>query len=60
MRKAKATTANKIDDQTEDIQEHFAGIYSTLYNSVDDYDDLMDVAKILDSKISSKCVDEVD
>ena len=60
MRKAKATTANKIDDQTDDIQEHFAGIYSTLYNSVDDYEDLIDVAKILDSKISNKCVDEVE
>ena len=60
MRKAKATSANKIDDQTEDIEEHFAGIYKELYNSVDDYDDLMDVAKILDSKISNKCAIEVE
>ena len=55
MRKAKSTSANKIADQNEDIEEHFAGIYKTLYNSVDDYDDLIDVAKILDSKISNKC-----
>ena len=60
MRKAKATSANKIDDQTEDIEEHFAGIYKELYNSIDDYDDLMDVAKILDSKISNKCAIEVE
>ena len=60
MRKAKSTSANKIADQNEDIEEHFAGIYKTLYNSVDDYDDLIDVAKILDSKISNKCANEVD
>ena len=60
MRKAKATTANKIDDKTEDIEEHFAGIYKSLYNSVDDYDDLVEVSKIIDSKISNKSVDEVE
>ena len=60
MRKAKSTTANKIDDKTEDIEEHFAGIYKSLYNSVDDYDDLVEVSKIIDSKISNKSVDEVD
>ena len=37
IRKAKATTANKIDGKTENIEDHFAGIYKTLYNSVDDY-----------------------
>ena len=31
MRKTKATSANNIDDQTEDIEEHFAGIYGTLF-----------------------------
>ena len=60
MRKAKAPTANKIDGKTEDIKEHFAGIYKTLYNSVDDYDDSMKVSYIIDSKISIDCVAEAE
>ena len=40
LRRAKATTANKIDDKTVNIEEHFASIYGSLYNSVDDYDEL--------------------
>ena len=60
MRKAKTTTANKIDDKTENIEEHFAGIYKTLYNSVDDYDALIEVSEIIDSKISVKSVAEVE
>ena len=60
MRRSKATTANKIDDKIENIQEHFAGIYRTLYNSVDDYDNLIEVSKIIDSKISNQSIDEVE
>ena len=60
LRKAKAPIANKIDGETENIEEHFAGIYKTLYNSVDDYNSLIDVANIIDSKISNKSIDEVE
>ena len=41
MRKSKVITANKIDDKTMNIEEHFASIYSSLYNSVDDHADLV-------------------
>ena len=60
MRKAKPATANKIDDQTEDIQEHFAGIYRNLYNSVDDYEELLTVSKEIESKITENTGNEVE
>ena len=59
MRKAKESYANKIDDKTTNIEEHFAGIYENLYNSVDDENNLKDVAKIIESKISEGCAGEV-
>ena len=55
MRKANTLSANKIDDKTENIEEHFAGLYKTLYNSVDDQDSLQDVASI---KLDEKMVDK--
>ena len=60
MRRTAPATANKIDDKTENIQEHFASIYSGLYNSVDDYDDLMKVTKEIESKISESSCQEVE
>ena len=60
MRRTAPATANKIDDKTENIQEHFASIYSDLYNSVDDYDDLMKVTKEIESKISESSCQEVE
>ena len=59
MRKSKATTANKIDEKNENIEEHFASIYKNLYNSVNDYDNLVEVAKVIDSKISYTSLTEV-
>ena len=59
MRRTKATTANKIDDKSDNIEDHFAGLYKTLYNSVDDYEGLIKVADILDSKIDSESNREV-
>ena len=59
MRKANTLSANKIDDKTKNIEEHFAGLYKTLYNSVDDQDSLQDVASIIDSKISNNCKEEI-
>ena len=55
MRKANTLSANKIDDKTKNIEEHFAGLYKTLYNSVDDQDSLQDVASI---KLDEKMVDK--
>ena len=40
MRKAPTAIVNSIDGVTEDIPEHFASIYSRLYNSVDEKSEL--------------------
>ena len=60
MRKSKSIVANKIDDKTENIEEHFASIYSSLYNSVDDYDKLLKVAEDIENKLDDKSIDEVE
>ena len=59
IRKSKPVVANKIDDKTENIEGHFAGIYSTLYNSVDDHENLNSVANDIESRISENSVEEV-
>ena len=59
MRKSKESLVNKIDDKTKNIEEHFAGIYENLYNSVDDENDLREVAKIIESKINGDSAREV-
>ena len=59
MRKAKESFVNKIDNKTADIEEHFAEIYESLYNSVDDYNDIKDVAKLIEAKISVESSEEV-
>ena len=60
MRKSKSVVANKIDDKTENIEEHFSNIYSSLYNSVDDYDELLKVAEKIETKIGDESLKEVD
>ena len=47
MRNYRQSSANKIDDQTENKEDHFARIYSKLYNSVDDKEELIDISKDL-------------
>ena len=59
-RKSKVITANKIDDKTKNIEEHFASIYSSLYNSVDDHADLVKISSEIESRISDKCCEEVE
>ena len=59
MRKASSLSANKIDEKTDKIEEHFAGIYKTLYNSVNDHDALHEVANVIDSKVSHNSNKEV-
>ena len=60
LRKTKSVTANKIDGKTENIEEHFSGVYSSLYNSVDDYDELLKVAEEIKCKINDKSIVEVE
>ena len=60
IRKAKPVSTNKIDNKTEKIEEHFAGIYSKLYNSVDDQENLKKIADEIESKINQNSAKEVD
>ena len=60
MRKSKSVAANKIDDKTENIKDHFSNIYSALYNSVDDHDELLKVAEEIENKINDKSIREVE
>ena len=60
MRKAKPTVANKIDNVTKDIPGHFANIYSNLYNSVNDQDELQCFSDNLENKINISCLDDVE
>ena len=40
QRRSAPTVANTIDGKSEGIPDHFAGIYESLYNSVDDNQEL--------------------
>ena len=60
LRKSKNDVANRIDDKTNHIEEHFAGIYKNLYNSVDDKDDLEQLYKEVENKINNKSVIDVE
>ena len=41
LRRSAPTVANTIDGKSENIPDHFAGIYESLYNSVDDNQELI-------------------
>ena len=45
--------ATSMDGVKDDISGHFKTIYSTLYNSVDDQEELMNVAQETESRINS-------
>jgi hypothetical protein len=59
MRNSRSVAANKIDDKTENIENHFSNIYSALYNSVDDYEELLKVDEEIENKINDKSIREV-
>ena len=60
MRKSKLLVANKIDDKTENIEEHFSNIYSALYNSVVDHDELLNVDEEIEIKTKDNSIKEVE
>ena len=59
LRRSAPTVANTIDGKSEDIPEHFAGIYERLYNSVDDNQELIGLQHTLNKKINGSCMNEV-
>ena len=53
LRASKPIVATSMDGVKDDIFRHFKTIYSTLYNSVDDQEELMNVAQETESRINS-------
>ena len=47
------------DGKSEDIPDQFAGIYESLYNSVDDNQELIGLQHTLNTKINGSCMNEV-
>ena len=60
MRKAPEHVANTIDGVTEDIPGHFSRIYSELYNSTGDADELARLSEEVDSKINFTHINDVE
>ena len=52
--------ANSIDGEHENIQKHFAGIYSNIYNSIDDKEAMDKLYKEVDSKVGMKSLADVE
>ena len=52
LRKSDPCVANTMDGVTVRVDEHFKNIYSNLYNSVDDKEDLENLAEDVDKKVN--------
>ena len=59
LRKAPSVTANSIDGVSSDIPNHFSKIYSTLYNSASDVNELEVVHQQVNSAVNSASLDTV-
>ena len=59
LRRSAPTVVNTIDGKSEDIPDHFAGIYESLYNSVDDNQELIGLQQTLNTKINGSCMNKV-
>ena len=60
MRRSDNSVANKIDGTSDNIPDHFAKIYSNLFNSVDDKENLVQVKKTIDMGIGSESIKYVE
>ena len=54
MRRTKPTVATSIDGVSENVADHFKEIYSKLYNSVDDVDNMARVSNEVHQKMLRK------
>ena len=59
MRKSKSKSADTIDGVSKDIPNHFKNIYSELYNSVTDGDEVEKISKELETKIGIQSLEDV-
>ena len=58
LRKCKPVVATSMDGVKEDIPGHFKTIFSDLYNSADDNDELLLVLKEVEEKIDESSIDD--
>ena len=59
MRKTKPIVATSIDNVTEDVPNHFRDIYKTLYNSVEDTENMARVSNKVEEAVSSHSMRDV-
>ena len=52
--------ANSIDGKSENVPDHFKNIYSELFNSVNDAENMAQVSQEIASRISSKDLDDIE
>ena len=60
MRKTKTVCADSMDGKHDDIPGHFRNIYSNLYNSVNDAEDVEDIRKEVETKINEASIEDVE
>ena len=59
LRRSKPVAATSMDGVTDDIPGHFKNIFSNIYNSADDKDELADVLSEVEDKIDVSSVADV-
>ena len=60
LRQTTPTISSKIDDVSSNIELHFASIYSDLYNSVNDREELISINTRLNERINSSSLKDVE
>ena len=59
IRKTKHVVANTMDGVKEDIPDHFRNIYSNLYNSVEDTENLARVSEQVELRVGDQSLEDV-
>ena len=59
LRRCPPSVATCIDDESDDIPNHFANIYKDLYNSVNDNVEVEDIRMSICRHIKDSCIEEV-
>jgi hypothetical protein len=60
MRKTKKVVANTIDGVSKNISEHFKDIYSDLFNSVEDAENMARVSEVIENRVQSKDIADIE
>ena len=60
MRKTKQVVANSIDGVTENVSEHFRGIYRDLFNSIEDAENMTKVSEVIAKTVKTKDIEDIE